>query len=232
MKELVQAIQNRDGQVLSRISSPKKPKPNACEAQAAQVFNEVFRQLQVIFPAAVANLKGQSDLNEFRRQWLLAFVENGITTIAQVGAGMTLARQRETPWIPSPGQFVAWCREGSLRLAGLPSDDELVEIVRHYCRERGFLAAPEAYSWKHPAHYWMVTALYGDMRANNWTEKELLEGARRELTVMAERIRNGESIPEPVLVLEEKQRPPMTSEDALQRIAETRKRLGLPRRVK
>jgi hypothetical protein len=70
------------------------------------------------------------------------------------------------------------------------------------------------------------------MRSHNWTEKELLNAAREELSSMEKKIRRGEPIPEPVLVLEEKPRPPMKPEDALQRIAETRKRLGLPRRVK
>lgn len=231
MKHLMQAIQNRDGRAISRLAGDA-PQHTQREEQSALVFNDLFRQLRATFPALSTHVKTQDDLDEFRRTWMLAFAENGITTMAQVNAGMQIARQQETPWIPSQGQFVAWCREGSLWVAGLPSDEELVEIVRDYCRERGFLAAPEAYPWKLPAHYWMVTALYGDMRANNWTEKELLEGARRELTAMAERIRRGEPIPEPVLVLEENPRPPMKSEEALQRIAETRKRLGLPRRVK
>lgn len=232
MKELMQAIQSRDGAALSRFAGQREPQQPQREEQAALVFNDLFRQLRATFPAITAHIKTQDDLNEFRRTWMMAFAENGITTIAQVNAGMQLARQQETPWIPSPGQFVAWCREGSLRVAGLPTDEELVEMVRRYCAERGYLSSPEAFPWERPAHYWMVTALYSDMREHNWTEKELLHAARRELTNMEKRIRRGDPIPEPVLVLTEKPRPPMKSDEALQRIAETRKRLGLPRRVK
>lgn len=231
MKDLMQAIQNRDGKALSRLADGTTGQPPRDE-QAAQVFNELFRQLRATFPAITAHIKTQDELNEFRRTWMLAFAENGITTIAQVNAGMQIARQQETPWIPSPGQFVAWCREGSLRVAGLPSDEELVEIVQDYCRKRGYLTSPEAYDWKHPAHYWMVTALYSGMRANGWAGKELLEAARRELTTMAEKIRRGERIPEPILTLSEKPRPALPREESLKRITEIRKKFGLSGRSK
>lgn len=231
MKDLMQAIQNHDGRALSRLAGGA-PQHTQREEQAALVFNDLFRQLRATFPALSTHVKTQDDLDEFRRTWMLAFAENGITTMAQVNAGMQIARQQETPWIPSPGQFVAWCREGSLRVAGLPSDEELVEIVRDYCRQRGYLSSPEAYDWKHPAHYWMVTALYAGMRASNWTEKELLEGARRELTAMAEKIRRGEQIPEPILVLTEKPRPALSREEGLKRITDIRNKFGLTRRTK
>lgn len=236
MKDLMQtmqsAIERQDGARLSQLAGQSRQQQPQREDQAALVFNDLFRQLRATFPAITAHIKTQDDLNDFRRTWMMAFAENGINTIAQVNAGMQLARQQATPWVPSPGQFVAWCREGSLRVAGLPSDEELVELVHRYCAERGYLSSPEAFPWERPAHYWMVTALYSGMRSHNWTEKELLNAAREELSSMEKKIRRGEPIPEPVLVLEEKPRPPMKPEDALQRIAETRKRLGLPRRVK
>ncbi|WP_427190279.1 replication protein P, partial [Yersinia enterocolitica] len=68
-----------------------KPKQQVPE-QAAQIFNELFRQLKAAFPALMTSIKDQSDLNELRRQWVLAFIENGITSIDQVNAGMKIAR--------------------------------------------------------------------------------------------------------------------------------------------
>lgn len=231
MKDLMKAIQQRDSSALQRIAAGKKNTSDNTE-QAALVFNALFRQLRAAFPASMAHIKTQDDLNEFRRQWLLAFAENGITTIALVDAGMQIARQQETPWLPSPGQFVAWCREGSMRVAGMPTDDELVAMVHRYSRERGYLAAPENFPWEHPAHYWMVTKLYSDMRSRGWTDSELLAAARKELSAMCDRIRNGEIIPVPVPVLPHKPPPPLSREEGLRRIEEIRKRLGLTRRPK
>ncbi|GHK06518.1 hypothetical protein ECZU01_04960 [Escherichia coli] len=60
----------------------------------AQVFNKLFNELRAAFPASMANFRTREDLNEFRRQWLLAFQENGIHTMVQVDAGMRIARRR------------------------------------------------------------------------------------------------------------------------------------------
>ncbi len=77
----------------------------------AQVFNKLFNELRAAFPASMANFRTREDLNEFRRQWLLAFQENRIHTMAQVDAGMRIARRQERPFLPSPGQFVARCKQ-------------------------------------------------------------------------------------------------------------------------
>ena len=50
-------------------------------------------------------------MNEIRRQWVLAFKENGITTLEQVEAGMRMVRRR-APIPAFAGQFINWCREG------------------------------------------------------------------------------------------------------------------------
>ncbi|HHS8538984.1 TPA: replication protein P, partial [Escherichia coli] len=55
---------------------------------------------------------------ELVRMNILAFRENGITTMEQVNAGMRVARRQNRPFLPSPGQFVAWCREEASVTAG------------------------------------------------------------------------------------------------------------------
>jgi len=51
--------------------------------QAAQVFNRVISGSSApAFPAMMSSIKDQSDLNELRKQWVLAFVENGILNMA------------------------------------------------------------------------------------------------------------------------------------------------------
>ncbi|WP_252099189.1 replication protein P, partial [Escherichia coli] len=38
------------------------------------------------------------------------------------------ARRQNRPFLPSPGQFVAWCREEASVIAGLPNVSELVDM--------------------------------------------------------------------------------------------------------
>ncbi|MCK6916271.1 replication protein P [Enterobacter roggenkampii] len=104
---------NHDREQMSRMAHnlPEQYQERAPVEQVAQVFNKLFNELRAAFPASMANFRTQDDLNEFRRQWLLAFQENGIHSMAQVDAGMRIARRQERPFLPSPGQFVAWCKQ-------------------------------------------------------------------------------------------------------------------------
>lgn len=217
MRQLVQAIQNRDGSALAAMSPTEKPKQQVPQ-QAIQIFNELFRQLKAAFPALTATIKEQSDLNELRRQWVLAFAENGINSMEQVNAGMKIARQQATPFLPSPGQFVAWCKQGELHAAGLPDEDTLYSLVMTYCAKRDDYASAEDYPWGSNAEYWMVTGLRSMMRANNLSESELRVKCRSELRKMSQRVEAGEEIPEPRKQLL-KLSIPSTTEKALEGVA-------------
>ncbi len=199
MKNIAAQMVNFDREQMRRIANnmPEQYDEKPQVQQVAQIINGVFSQLLATFPASLAN-RDQNELNEIRRQWVLAFRENGITTMEQVNAGMRVARRQNRPFLPSPGQFVAWCREEASVTAGLPNVSELVDMVYEYCRKRGLYPDAESYPWKSNAHYWLVTNLYQNMRANALTDAELRRKAADELSCMTARINRGEAIPEPV----------------------------------
>ncbi|EOI7431995.1 replication protein P [Yersinia enterocolitica] len=228
MRNVVTAIQNRDGQSLQQMYAADKPKQQAPE-QAAQIFNELFRQLKAAFPALMTSIKDQSDLNELRRQWVLAFIENGITSIDQVNAGMKIARQQATPFLPSPGQFIAWCKQGATRAAGLPDADELYDMVMDYAKRRDMFSSAEAFPWPSNPAYWMVTKLYSQQRVQGLSEQDLRKRCGKELADMSKRIEAGEPIPAPVVQIP-KLHIPVSNEKALDHIAELRAKLNMTRK--
>lgn len=122
MKNIAAQMVNFDREQMRRIANnmPEQYDEKPQVQQVAQIINGVFSQLLATFPASLAN-RDQNELNEIRRQWVLAFRENGITTMEQVNAGMRVARRQNRPFLPSPGQFVAWCREEASVNAGLPT---------------------------------------------------------------------------------------------------------------
>ncbi len=189
MKNIAAQMVNFDREQMRRIANnmPEQYDEKPQVQQVAQIINGVFSQLLATFPASLAN-RDQNELNEIRRQWVLAFWENGITTMEQVNAGMRVARRQNRPFLPSPGQFVAWCREEASVTAGLPNASELVDMVYEYCRKRGLYPDAESYPWKSNAHYWLVTNLYQNMRANALTDAELRRKAADELSCMTARI--------------------------------------------
>lgn len=227
-KQLIQAIAHRDSQTLSRLASKYQPAQEhiakgVVNNEAERLVDALFRQLKQVFPASAAtNLRTEADEAAAKQQWILAFAENGITKREQLAAGMKRARTSLSPFWPSPGQFISWCKEGEFKLAGLPSPDELVAMVHAYCARRGFYNAPTEYPWKHPAHYWMVTRLYSEMRLNNWTKSELIQQAKWELSKMAKRIDDGETIPKPVSMLERPIFRPVSRTKGLEIIAKIR----------
>lgn len=201
MKSLVTAIQQRDGRALQAMSnSAPLQQTQPVREHTAQVFNELFKQLRATFPASMANFKDQEDLNEFKRQWTKAFAENNIRTIDQINAGMKIARQQENPFLPAPGQFIQWCKQGESLAVGLPDEDRLYELYREYCKMRGW----REMKWPSNACYWMVTKIYSEMRSKSLTDSEVKKLCAKELRSMTARIKSGETIPAPVLQVEHK----------------------------
>ncbi|SWC22054.1 Origin specific replication binding factor [Klebsiella pneumoniae] len=100
-------------------------------------------------------------------------------------------------------------------------------MVYEYCRKRGLYPDAESYPWKSNAHYWLVTNLYQNMRANALTDAELRRKAADELTYMTARINRGETIPEPVKQLPVMGGRPLNRAQALAKIAEIKAKFGL-----
>lgn len=82
MKTISEQLHYFDRKNFRRVASglPEIQDEQTQVEQVAQVINGVFAQLFAAFPAATAN-RSQEDLNELRRQWVLAFRENGITNM-------------------------------------------------------------------------------------------------------------------------------------------------------
>lgn len=228
MKSLSEQMQNFDREQMRRVAHnlPEQYEDKSQVEQVAHVINGVFTQLLAAFPASLAN-RDQHEMNEIRRQWVMAFRENGITTMDQVNAGMRVARRQERPFLPSPGQFVAWCKAEEATAAGLPNVNDLVDLVYEYCRGRGLYPDAESYPWHSNAHYWLVTTLYANMRANSLSDAELRRKAADELAHMTMRINRGEAIPEPVKQLPVLGGKPLSQAQGLAKIAEIRAKFGL-----
>lgn len=228
MKSLSEQMQNFDREQMRRVAHnlPEQYEDKSQVEQVAHVINGVFTQLLAAFPASLAN-RDQHEMNEIRRQWVMAFRENGITTMDQVNAGMRVARRQERPFLPSPGQFVAWCKAEEATAAGLPNVNDLVDLVYEYCRGRGLYPDAESYPWHSNAHYWLVTTLYANMRANSLSDAELRRKAADELAHMTMRINRGEVIPDPVKQLPVLGGKPLSQAQGLAKIAEIRAKFGL-----
>lgn len=143
---------------------------------AAKAVNQVIHQLKAIFPAWTAALKTAELEAEARRQWLLGLIEGGIDTDVKIRAGLARCRAHDSPFLPSVGQFVAWCNEAAEEIAGLPPEStayrQLVAVLSVPTERRDWSAL-------HPAIYWVFREI------GSWSLARMSEVAmRKEFSVV------------------------------------------------
>ncbi|HAV9393712.1 TPA: hypothetical protein JLG24_000396 [Escherichia coli] len=129
---------------------------NVVNMSAERLVDALFKQLKQLFPAAVVtNLKTPEQEVAAKQQWIAAFAEGGIRTREQVSAGMRHARASESPFWPSPGQFIKWCKDSKMVL-GVTIDDVMAEFHRYSKEKSLYPGGPERFPWRHPVMYWVV----------------------------------------------------------------------------
>lgn len=228
MRQLVSAIQNRDGGALARLAGDgPQPADRGVHEGVERLVDALFSNLKQVFPASVSTAwKRPEDEAAAKRQWIAAFAENGIQSKQQLSAGMKQARASSSPFLPSPGQFIEWCKEASFSAAGLPDDEELYDMFKLYCRDRGLYDSSEKYPWESAACFHMITAVYNQMRSFNLSDSEVRKRCADELRKMSRRIAAGEKIPEPRAQLPHLHCP-LSNKKGLDKIAEIRRRFGM-----
>ncbi|EKP1098579.1 replication protein P [Enterobacter hormaechei] len=194
MKNLAESIRNFDREQARRVAHnlPEQYTEREQTQQVAKIINGLFVQLAAAFPASLVN-RSQEDVNEIRRQWVLAFKENGITTLAQVEAGMRMVRRQDRPFLPSPGQFIKWCREGRC-VQGITTADVMAE----YWKWRKLVfryPSSEQYSWPKPVYYHICLELRRRGTDGQLSHKELEDEAAEILDRWEKRVLAGKPIP-------------------------------------
>lgn len=194
MKNLAEGIRNFDREQARRVAHnlPEQYSEREQTQQVAQIINGLFVQLAAAFPASLVN-RSQEDVNEIRRQWVLAFKENGITALEQVEAGMRMVRRQERPFLPSPGQFIKWCREGRCVL-GITTADVMAE----YWKWRKLVfryPSSEKYPWPNPVYYHICLELRRRSTEGQLSRQELERQAVEVLDKWERRVLEGKPVP-------------------------------------
>ncbi|AVN33503.1 replication protein P [Serratia marcescens] len=211
MNKFMSAIQNRDGGTLARMM-PAEPQARVVNGNAEKLVDLLFTNLMQVFPAAKQTaLSTPAEVAAAKRQWILAFAENGITSVEQLQAGMRMARQQESDFWPSCGKFIGWCKTGAAVNAGLPSVDEVEAEFKRYSANRGHVR-PEDFTWSAPVMYWIVIDVRHQMLQYNHTESEIRKSIQLHLNRWAKRLAKGERVPTPAPQIAYKRHIPAPSE--------------------
>ena len=83
---------------------------NNISPEAAALINHVFKSLCGAKPSWRNGFKTNDDVSAYKEALALTFMENGITTPEQVHKGLAEVRRNESPFMPSTGEFLKWCK--------------------------------------------------------------------------------------------------------------------------
>ncbi|EGU4505568.1 DNA replication protein [Salmonella enterica] len=212
MNRLISAVRNRDAGALARIAE-RPAQERVVNANAEKLVDALFDNLIRLFPAARNTiLATPEDVAAMKRQWILAFVDGGITTVDQVRAGVKMARTQGNDFWPSCSKFIAWCREADRAASGLPSDDDVMAEFQRYARDRHQYPTPEDFNWSHPVMYWVVLDVRHLMHEHNYTSNEVLRSIQKHMREWEKKVRSGQSIPSPMKQIADKRRPPSAAD--------------------
>jgi len=185
--ELFQAVQSRDGEMLARMAGGNRDQAKVINSDAERMVDLLFSQLKQVFPASTqTNLRSEADERTAKQQWIATFAENGIRSREQLVAGMQKARASVSPFWPSPGQFVAWCREGKGLLGVSPAD-----VMTEFWKWRKLVfkyPTSEQYPWPQPLLYHVCLELRRRGVDRQMNEKELLSEAGHLLSHWEKRV--------------------------------------------
>lgn len=89
----------------------------------AKFIGMLFSQLKNIFPAwRVAFPTPESEAGA-RHEWSVGLIDANCTTREQLSRGLKKARLSASPWLPSVGMFIDWCKADGTEF-GLPTEEE------------------------------------------------------------------------------------------------------------
>lgn len=126
---------------------------------AANQIDKLFASLCSQHPAWRSFLKSEQEIGEYKRQLVLAMMENGINKPEMLKLGIQKSRRSDKPWMPGVGEFVSWCKPTPEDF-GMPAFNEALLEVNRYIwtfhdvvEGRGY-RGQEPHKWSHPAVYW------------------------------------------------------------------------------
>jgi hypothetical protein len=182
-KQLVQVC-NKLKETNSVTHKPENNNPMLTQA-AIHLVNELFEDLLSIFTGYKQCIPNIEALNNMKKTWVKAFIENGINRNTQIERGKKKARASAVDFFPSVGKFITWCKVSPEDI-GLP---DLYKAFREASRKIRFY---HDYSWSHPTV--LIAALKVGGRAFSYNEKKAFEMYKKEYDIAVNRQVHGEDL--------------------------------------
>lgn len=187
-----------------------------------QLINQLFMQIKEICPAWSSAWLTQELMDGAKRQWLKGFIDNGVQNWSKVELGLVKLKLRESPFVPSVGEFIALCTPEAQDL-GLLTEQEAYELA---CRDAHHLSYnPSARTNSPPEVYHTIRKIgvHRLLHAKEESSKAIFARAYKD--TVADVLSGKELILPPVAVIAE-QKEPIDRKLRSKRIAQLKQMLG------
>jgi hypothetical protein len=198
------------------ISASEAAPASENDSTLVSAVNGLFKELRSIRSAWRQAWPDSATYQAAKRQWYQAFLEEGICTQGQIDFGMTQARKQPGDFIPSPGQFMEWCKP-TPEMLGLPV---LAAAHREACRNAHPCMAGKG-KWSHEA-VWHTAGECGFESLNKLDTALSLKLFERNYTITIRRLLAGLPLKPMPKAVTDQAAPKMTPEVGKKALAELR----------
>jgi hypothetical protein len=210
----------KSGELMPAFEDPRTLQVAEQQNTLVMAINELFKELRSIRSAWRQAWPDKETYQSSKRQWFQAFVEAEICTQGQINFGMSQVRKQPGDFIPSPGQFIEWCKP-SPEMLGLPP---LAKAHREACRNAHPGMAGQG-NWSHDA-VWHAAKECGFENLNRLAVDLSLKLFERNYSIAVRRILAGLPLQSMPLAVTHHQKASCTPEVARAALDELRKSRG------
>jgi hypothetical protein len=216
--------------IISKADAIEEAKANESSADR-DLISGIFVRLQSACPAWKQSLAGlgqdeaQQVFNQAKRDWLNAFMENQINDMRLINYAFSRLLATPNPFMPTVGEFIAWCREGAIPEGTKNTLQAYKEVCAYQCLPRE-KRLPSTLSQE----TWHTLSNLGDLAG--WRHMEKMKHKKywdEEFEVTIEKLRNGEPLdiaPEPRAAIE-RIKTPLDKENAISQLRAMRESIKL-----
>ncbi|GLQ31628.1 replication protein P [Litoribrevibacter albus] len=181
-------------QGMTKQSQPAKPaqgefqqKPaRELSPDAVRIVNYLFQRLRSCFPAWKNSFPDADSWKLAKQAWVDAFIEHGICTHDQLNHGIRKATEVGSPFWPSVGQFVQWCKP-------TPEDFGLPSVQEAYFEAAKNASRVRSHKFSHPAVR-LAGGATGWFELASQPESKIFKRFERNYQVLVNRVMAGEDL--------------------------------------
>ena len=229
INNIVEIIKYKDSASLAELAKKTnhEEQHEKLDDRANDIVNWLFERLKLIFPASINTIfKDESHEILTKRQWIIAFKEQGVHKSEHLRSGLRGARASSNPFFPAVGQFIHWCKVSNYSRHGIMSAEDLFDDVMEYINTRSNYDDSDSYPWRNDIHSYAVRKIHRKIRSESLTESFTLTECERVIKSITKILDSGGTIPQIGQRMIEDTGIPSDRESALSAINKLKKQLA------